>query len=191
MSRFCLLAGLAMFSSLPISARADDITFDLTGFKTFDSGFPGALNSQATLNLSPSAQITAISFTNLSIQLSNGSFGSEFVISTNDSSNSGAAATFWDFRPFAANDSATPTLLGPISGSFTSPSNQFNSGPFSLLPDGQLFLYVYETFNDAGTALDAEVLSGSITITFTPIPEPALGGLLAIAAIVAVRRRAR
>lgn len=164
------------------------VTVDLTGFQTFNGGFPGALNSQLLVPVSPLAQITGVSFSNLSIQLENGSFGGEFVLSTNDSANLGNAGTFWDYRPFPTDDD-DPAVLGPISGSFTAPSNQFNSGPFPLLADGNLLLYVYETFNDAGNARDAVVLSGTLTITYTPIPEPATLGALAAVGLVALRRR--
>jgi len=181
--RLALLAaaGLAFITS---NAFATVVVVDLTGFRTFDAGFPGALNTQQTLNFAPNEQVVSITFTNLSIQLSNGSFGEEFVISANQSSNSGDPGTFWDYRPFPGAED-DPSTLGPINGAFTSPSNQFASGPFALLADGQLLLYVYETFNDGGAAVDATVLSGTLTIT-TQVPEPStvalacvgLGGVL-------------
>ncbi|MBC8140627.1 MAG: hypothetical protein H7Y38_04215 [Armatimonadetes bacterium] len=195
-ARFLTVAlGTLVLGTMSTVAWAGVTTVDLTNFSTFNTGLPGGLNSQVLLALEPNAEVTSITFENLAIELSNGSFGNEFVISANQSANTGAAGTFWDYSPFPDADSAA-TPLGPISGAFTNPSNQFNSGPFTLLPDGQLLLYVYETFNDGGAGIDARVTSGTLTITTTVatvVPEagtlalvlPALG----LIGAVVVRRR--
>jgi hypothetical protein len=170
----------------------NSVNVNLAGFQTFDGGFPGALNTSLVVPIVPFAQITAISFSNLQISLENGSFGSEFVISTNDSANAGTGGTFWDYRPFdTATNSDTP--VGPASGSFTNPSNQFVSGPFTLLADGNLLLYVYETFNDAGASRDALVDSGTLTITYigAPIPEPVTLGIVTAGGALLLKRRRR
>jgi Bacterial pre-peptidase C-terminal domain len=161
---------LASIVATAASAHGATTTFDITGFSAFTGGTPGTLNSQVLVDLGiPFADISEIAYNNLSIQLSNGSFADEFVLSANQSSNAGP---FWDIAPFTTG--GTPNPAGPISGLFSTTAN-FAGGPFQTLNDGKLLFYVYDLLNDAGNALDATVLSGSITVTYepgTPPPPP-------------------
>lgn len=133
--------------------------------------FTDPTNTQQTFNLIPNAYITGIEWIGLNFDSINGSYRSEFAISTNQSSNTGAAGTFWDHRPASQNSPGNYTG----SGAFTNPSNQYVSGPFQLLADGALLVYVYEDFDDVGVQ-DAVVNAGTLRVTYSdeaPPPPPA------------------
>jgi hypothetical protein len=139
---------------------------DLTGYKA-NGSFSDVTNTTTNHTLIPSAYITGVEWINLNFDTFNGSYRSEFVISTNDSANLGSAGTFWDHSP-------APTLTSSGnytgSGAFTNPSNRFSSGPFQLLPDGVLTVYVWDSFDDTGN--DETVNSGTLRITYSDVAPP-------------------
>lgn len=170
--------GIAAPALLPAQEATFTTDINLAGF-TANGDFADPTNSRTTVSLLPSAFITGIEWINLNFDAINGSWRSEFVISTNQSSDTGAAGTFWDHRPSTAGSPGNYTG----SGAFGNPSNQFSSGPFQLLPDGQLLVYVYDTFPDPG--VDAVVNSGTLRVTYSdsapppptpPASTPALAG---------------
>lgn len=165
--RFALLfTAVVAFVSFGGGARAATVyDIDLAGFESFGD-FTDPNNSLVTVNLFPFARIASVEWIDLEFTTENGSWRSEFVLSLNDSANSGAAGTFWDYRP--SNDDSSGTYSG--SGFFDDVNSEFSSGPFSLLADGQLVFYVYETFNDGGAARDAFISSGTLRITAVPEP---------------------
>ncbi|MBX9736762.1 MAG: hypothetical protein K2X32_07535 [Phycisphaerales bacterium] len=174
MKKFAI-AALAL-AALAGTANADFVTQDLTGWQS-DGGFLAAGNTSATITIPAGSQITAISFEDLEFTTQNGSFLNEFVISVND----GTAGDFWDFRVSTFNGGGT---FGPASGS-APVLGLFGSGPFTTTTD--LFVTVYETFNDTG--IDAVVASGILTITYTAIPTPGAMALLSLGGLAATRRR--
>lgn len=155
---------------------------DLAGYESW-GGFAATENSTVTLDMFPFARIIAVEWIDLDFTSEGESWRSEFTLSLNDSVNAGAAGTFWDFSP-VSNDVAGQSPGNYFgSGSFTDPSPRFNSGPFSLLADGQMVIYVYDSFDDGGTGVrDAVINSGILRITAVPEPSSAVA-LLSVVAI--------
>ncbi len=171
-----LVASVAL-AALAGSASADSVSVDLTGWVS-TGGYLNAGNTSTTVSVPVGSQITGITFTDLAFETQNGSFLSEFVLSVND----GTAGDFWDFQ---VSTTAASGTFGPASGAFdTGPSSA--GGPFTNTED--LFVTVYELFNDAGT--DAVVSGGTLTITYTAIPTPGAMALIGLGGLVAARRRA-
>lgn len=167
------------------AANAATLDINLAGFQAF-GGFADLTNTRQTFNLGPGGPITidAVEFIGLDFTAEGLSWQSEFVISLNQSSDSGAAGTFWDYSP--AQDLDEPgNFVG--SGSFPAPSPNFSSGPFPLLADGVLLVYVYDTFNDAGR--DAIVNAGTLRVTYTVVPAPAAVAAFGLAGLAGLRRR--
>lgn len=181
-----ILSAIAL-TSLAGAANAATFDINLAGYQSF-AGFTSPLNTRNTFVIGSGGAITidSVEFINLDFTAEGTSWQSEFVISLNQSSDSGAAGTFWDYNPGIGFDDPG-TFTG--SGSFANPSPQFSSGPFPLLADNTLLLYVYETFNDAGNARDAIVNSGTLRITYTEVPAPAAAGVLGLAGLAGLRRR--
>lgn len=131
-----------------------------------NGGFSDPTNTRTLVPLLPNAYITGVEWINLNFNALGSSWRDELVLSTNQSSDSGAAGTFWDHSP--SSDGSPGNYTG--SGAFTNPSNQFSSGPFQLLADGQLLVYVYDSFNDAGQ--DALINSGTLRVTYSDSAPP-------------------
>lgn len=150
------------------SASESTFTLDINMAGWVANGdFTDPTNTSVTANLIPNAYITGLEWINLNFDSINGSWRSELALSTNQSTNTGAAGTFWDHRP-APSLGSSGNYTG--SGAFTAPSNQFVSGPFQVLADGQLLVYVYDTFDDAGT--DEQINSGTLRVTYSDVAPP-------------------
>ncbi|HRP63689.1 MAG TPA: VPLPA-CTERM sorting domain-containing protein, partial [Phycisphaerales bacterium] len=156
---------------------------DMTGWETY-TGFaaPGGLNSETIVTLGAGTEIVNIEFVGIQLQMFNGSWASEFTVSVNDGL---SFDNFWDSTIPGAPNNGNP--FGPVSANFDNPG-LFGSGPFTMVND-DLWICVYETWNDAGNAIDARVIAGGILITYNPIPAPGALALLGVAGLVGVRRR--
>jgi uncharacterized protein (TIGR03382 family) len=179
MTRISMLAAGAAAFVVGGSALADTLLVPLTGFQATD--FFGDLgNSSISVPLAAGSQITGIDFLDLTFESFGNSLTQEFVVSVNDTP---AALLFWDsVVPGSGNANG---VLGPVNAPFANPG-QFGSGPFTTT-SGNLYIEVYDLFGDAG--LDAQVLTGGIAITYTPIPGPGALALLAMGAAMRGRRR--
>lgn len=166
-------AGLAFGTS---SAKADYYDIDLSGFASY-AGFGFSNNTSLYLDFGAGTLITGFDYSNLSFTTANGSWLSEFTLSLNNSDASG----FIDWSPSTTDDVGT---FGPEAGSWgglTGMEGYYGPGaPFALLPDGILWVTVYEAYNDAGTAVDATVTSGTLRVYYTSVPEPATASLLGL-----------
>ncbi|MEM6472492.1 MAG: PEP-CTERM sorting domain-containing protein [Planctomycetota bacterium] len=181
---------IAIFTPIATSASATEvIEIDLAGWETFGD-FTNPNNTSITLDLLPNGQIVSVEWIDLEFTTEGGSWQSEFVFSVNDSANTGAAGTFWDFAPAPGVD-FEGTYSG--SGSFNDVDSEFGSGPFTLLPDGQVTVFIYETFDDPdGTGIDVrDALVTQGTLRITAVPEPSSLAFLGCMAGGVVWRRRR
>ena len=167
-------AGLAFGGS---SAKADYYDIDLTGWKSY-AGFGSTANTSLYLDFGAGTLITGFDYSNLSFATANGSWLSEFTLSLNNSD----ASEYLDWSPSTTDSSGT---FEPASGSWgglTGAAGPYGPGaPGGLLPDGILWVTVYEAYDDGGAAvLDATVTSGTLRVYYTAVPEPTTGSLLAL-----------
>jgi hypothetical protein len=167
------------------------IEVDLTGWETY-GGFANQLNTRELIPLSnPGSeplQIVAARWENVSFTSVGASWRSEVFLSLNTSTES----SFWD-QQLAPGLGSPGDYTG--SGVFGEVGSTIGS-PFELLPDNQLLVYVYESFDDAGpTGLDAVFTGGTLFVTYTAVPEPSslalLGALAAAGAGLTWQRRRR
>jgi len=169
-----IVASVAL-AALAGSVHADQVVVDITGWQA-TAGYLNPGNTSTTVSIPVGSQITGITYTDLAFTAQGGSWLSEFILSVND----GQLGDFWDFRLSSTN---APGVFGPASGAFV-PGPQSSGGPFTTTQD--LFVTVYDTFNDAG--IDAIVSGGTLTITYV-IPTPGAMALLGLGGLVATRRR--
>jgi hypothetical protein len=182
LSRICSMAMVSFALSISPVAKAGIIEVDLAGFEAWEfyQDFPGGPNSGALINIGAGSEITSIEYIDLTFTAFSPSWGSEFVLSVNDL----VTGVFWDWRPVGTN---APGTFGPLNGSFGDPG-LFGSGPF-VSTDGNLWVTIYDTFDDPG--IDARVAQGTLRISFTPIPEPSSLLLLGLSSVALVVRRRR
>lgn len=170
---------LIAFAGIASVASADVLVVDISGWQS-DSGYGGLGNTFTNIALPAGSTIDNISY-DIDFTTQGGSWRSELTLSVNDSID--FIGGFWDASPSA--DSSGGNFVG--SGNFADAPGGAFGGPF-VLTTGDLYIEIYESFNDAG--VDAIVNSGTITITYTPIPAPGALALLGLAGVAARRRRA-
>lgn len=173
MKKLAVLAILAAAGA----AQADTLDIDMSGWQTW-GGYLDAGNSSAVINLPIGTTIDHVEFIDLNFETIGVSWLTEFTLSLNDSE---LAVDFWDYFPSL--DENSGVFSG--SGSFTDNLDQSIGGPFTMTTD-QLFVTVYESWNDAGQ--DAQVNSGTLRIHYT-VPAPGAAALLGLGGLVAARRR--
>ncbi|MBX3384687.1 MAG: VPLPA-CTERM sorting domain-containing protein [Phycisphaeraceae bacterium] len=166
-----LLAAAGMASA----ASAAVLNVDLAGWQA-EGGYLNPGNTSLIVSLPIGTTIDSISFV-IDFDALGESWRSELVLSVNDST----TGDFWDFNPGVGINSPG-NFVG--AGNFPDPA-LFGSGPFTLTT-GDLFITVYESFNDAG--IDSVINSGTLTINYT-VPTPATAGMLALGGLFAARRR--
>jgi hypothetical protein len=166
-------------SGMALAASADTLVLDITGWATF-AGYGHPNNSSSNIALPVGTTIDSASYV-VDFTAEGFSWRSEFVLSLND----GPVGAFFDHAPGFGIDTSG-NFVG--SGNFGSPPGGWAGGPF-VLTTGDLFITVYETFDDGGTSTrDAIVNSGRIVVNYT-IPAPGSLALLGLAGLAARRRR--
>lgn len=164
--------------ALGAAAQADVLELDMAGWQA-DGGYLNAGNTRMTINLPVGATIDAAEYVNLQYTAQGASWQSDLVISLNDSED---FISYWDTSIAGAPDNSG--TFGPASASFDNPGLG-GSGPFTLTT-GELYIELYDVFNDTG--IDEVVTSGTLRITYT-VPAPGAVALLGGAGLLAVRRR--
>lgn len=175
------LAILAV-SGLAVAASADVLVIDVGGW-TADGGYGSGLSTNATYNLGVGTTIDDASF-DITWTAPSPSWMSELVLSLNDSI--AFVGGFYDTLPGAQDGSMDFPGTSSAAANFAASAGGFAGGPFTLTT-GQLYVEIYDLFNDAG--IDQRIDSGTITITYTPVPAPGAMALLGVAGLVARRRR--
>lgn len=160
------------------AAQADVLMIPLAGWQA-DGGYNNAGNTNATFNLPIGTTIDAAEYVDLEYTAQGASWRSDLVISLNDSI---GFISYWDTRIVGAPDSSGP--YGPVSAAFDNPGLG-GSGPFTLTT-GELYVEVYDVFNDSG--VDEVITGGMLVITYT-VPAPGAFALLGGAGLLAARRR--
>lgn len=171
---------LIAFAGIASVASADVLVVNISGWQA-DGGYGAPGNTSASFFSIPAGStIDDISY-EINFTAQGASWRSELVLSVNDSVN--FVGGYWDAAP--SNLGSSGNFIG--SGNFATAPGGSDGGPF-VLTTGDLFVTIYDTFNDSG--IDAIVNSGTITITYTPIPAPGALALLGLAGVAARRRRA-
>ena len=172
------LAVLAV-SGLAVAASADILVIDISGWVA-DGGYASGLSTSANYNLGVGTTIDAASY-NVNWTAPSPSWSGELVLSLNDSI--AFVGGFWDAAPGVGGGPGAEAGSGP----FGAAPGGVAGGPF-VLTTGDLYVEIYDTFNDAG--IDQIMGPGStITIEYTPVPAPGALALLGVAGLAARRRR--
>ena len=172
------LAVLAV-SGLAVAASADILVVDISGWSAV-GGYAAAGNSFANFNLGVGTTIDAASY-NVNWTAPSPSWSGELVLSLNDSI--AFVGGFWDAAPGVGGAPGSESGSGPFNGA----PGGVAGGPF-VLTTGDLYVEIYDTFNDAG--VDQIMGPGStITIEYTRIPAPGALALLGVAGLVGIRRK--
>lgn len=170
-----LLLSLVCASAVA-TANAAIINIDLAGWEAW-GGYGNVDNTTLSIPLPAGAEIVAAEYIDLVYTAEGASWRSELVLSLND----GPSGDFWDSG--IAGAPGSPGAFGPVSGPFANPG-LFSSGPFTV-STGELFVTVYDTFNDADR--DQLITSGTLRVEW--VPEPASFALLGLGALALFRRR--
>ncbi|MEO1585496.1 MAG: PEP-CTERM sorting domain-containing protein [Planctomycetota bacterium] len=143
-------------------------TYDISGLSA-EGGF-GAEFPTLTHDFGVAGSISQIDY-DVTWESFDPSFGSEFVISI---------------------DTDLGNFFEPVTGAANAPGVYSYVDTVTFLPgfdsDGIVFLTLYETFSDA-ISPNATVSTGSVTVTYIPVPAPASAALLGAGGLLAARRR--
>ena|SRR5687768_8853137 len=184
-------AVIAAVASVGIAgaAQADTLFVNMAGFSS-NTGFPTA-GSNVVVNIGAGSTVTNIAFTDYTVQAFGTSWTNEHAVGV-ASGLVPFGATYWESLVPGSGPAAG--ILGPVNANFSNPGLYASTEGF-VTATGNLNVYVYE-YSGAGTIgddpaqnPDATVLSGGITITYTPIPTPGALALLGLAGLVGSRRR--
>lgn len=173
-----LLAVLALIISVPVTAmQADSADINVANWEVY-GGFGDPQNSEFRFNIGNGSTVDGFEWINLDFNAEGASWRSELVLSVNN----GDGSLWMDYAP------STEDSPGSFFGSGAwEPVDDFG-GPF-VVGDGEVWVTMYDTFQDAGR--NAFVNGGTLRVHFTAVPEPTSAMILAAAAagLCAVRRR--
>jgi hypothetical protein len=193
--------GLSVLASTPVLARgvADAaplpagvivptgtlpgfIDINLAGWETW-GGFRATRNSTVTFNIGAGTVITGFSFTGLSFDSFGTSWRNEFTVSVN-ATNGNPDLDFMDWGPSSLEGAGAAGPLTGAWGSAVGGAGPFGAGRAFTAADGEIFITVYEAFDDpfgdTGLVRDALVSAGTLRVFLAPIPEPGTYGMMAL-----------
>lgn len=183
--------GAAVITPGASGAAESSVVIDMAGWSTWGA-FGSPSNSEVFLDLGAGSVITGYSYTNLAFTTQNGSFLSEMTLSVNNLD----GTSYMDWAPSLVDAGGT---FGPGAGAWGGAEG--GEGPFGpggsfVVSDGQVWVTVYEGFDDpfgdGGATVDATIASGLLTIMYQPVPEPGTYAMMALglfAVGAAARRR--
>ncbi len=176
---FSTANGVADMSNAVANTRgASTVSFDLAGISSWDS-LGSALNHRVSANIGANATVIGIGWDNVVITTVGASWLSE------------AAIGFLN--------SPVGLQLTPVTTSGTGTGGPASSGgildlasidpdfPFQVGADGMLNLEFFETYDDVAGAVDANWISGTLTVQY--VPTPGALAVLGLGGLVAGRRR--
>jgi hypothetical protein len=174
-----------------VGAAATFIDIDLAGWQAFGA-FGRPNNTQVFVSVGAGNTVLGFDYSNLSFTTEGGSWLSELTLSINSTD----GETYMDWSPSVIDDAGT---LGPLAGSWggtEGAAGPFGAGGSFSAADGQLWITVYEGFDDpfgdTGLVRDAVIASGTMRVYLaSPIPEPGTYGMMALGllAVGAVMRK--
>ncbi len=179
-------AGLAsaspFFSGTSTTAGAQPVTVgtraiasvNLGGSNSWDlqgSSFNEILSSA----IGAGSQVTAIGWDNVTISTVGASWISEASVNFED-------AVFLTFGP-------SETFPGTATYSSGGLVDLVGLGLDFTVADGSLTMELFDSFDDVSGAIDANYLSGTLTISYIPVPAPSALALVGLGGLVATRRR--
>jgi hypothetical protein len=168
MNAFLTRLSTAAASALVVAASATaQSTVDMTGWQTW-GGITATANSSTTVTIPGSATgVSAFAYASLSYEALGGSYCSELRMRVEIP---GSTTQFIVLSP-------TGAPLDPGFYSDAGPGTLAGGAAFAI-PAGttELKVFVYESFNDGGDAVqDAEISTGTLTITYGAPPPPPPG----------------
>lgn len=183
--------GAAIITVGTPGASESSVVIDLAGWATF-GGFGAPTNSEVFLDLGAGSVITGYSYSGLAFSTLNGSYLSELTLSVNNTDGS----SYMDWAPSVTDAEGS---FGPAAGAWggvDGGAGPFGEGGSFVVGDGQVWVTVYEGFDDpfgdGGLTQDASITAGMLTIMYQPVPEPGTYALMAMglfAVGAAARRR--
>jgi hypothetical protein len=174
------LTGVSSSSFATSATAAVDYMFDVSGIFSFD-GLGNAMNEVHTIAVGPNTRVVGIGW-DVAIFADDPSFLSEMAISVGSSSSSA-----FNLRVGVGDDA--PGTMSYNSGGIVDLVGL--SLDFSVNANGTLRMEFYEDFDDFPGDSDGRWVSGTLTISTMPIPEPGTYGMMALglAAIGVMARR--
>ncbi|MDG1838684.1 MAG: PEP-CTERM sorting domain-containing protein [Phycisphaerales bacterium] len=173
----------AAFAATTGMAFAGSATFDIAGVMSYDS--PGeALNHMINFDVGAGSEVTGVAWDNVvGDGLGGPSWGNEMTMGMQDEGTSYVSLSF-----FPAEGSATAGgIWGPAAGG--SSTNLTDNGIAFTSVNGNASLEFYEAYDDATGVVDAQYVSGTITVYWTEVPAPGALALLGLAGLAGTRRR--